>query len=205
MREAENTDVRHAELLDAAAHLFASKGFHATAMRGLAQQLKIKAGSLYYHIDSKEQLLSEVCEIGMNEVSLNIDRAVATCSDFPAMIRSIVVGHAGLIKRYGNYLICYQNEYIHLGADDRERMRLKLVTFHRKIDDIFARAIANGEARPNLHIRDARLALISFLQQLSRLGTEHSQASLEQTAEGLAEILIHGVGRERASGSPSDR
>jgi AcrR family transcriptional regulator len=188
-------DLQRTELLDAAAFLFATKGFHATGMRELAPQLKIKAGSLYYHISSKDQLLNEVCEIGMRGLSSNIDQAVANNHGLPETIRSIVIGHADLLNHYGSYLTCYQNEYVHLATDVREKMRRELVTFHHKIDDVFKRAIANGETHPELIVKNARLALIAILYQLSRLGTEHHQANLETAAEGLSAILIHGLVR----------
>ena len=194
-----NVDLQRADVLDAAARLFAKKGFHATGMRELAAHLQIKAGSLYYHIQSKDQLLNEICEIGMQRLSSNIDRAIAANSSLPDIIRSIVVGHAELIKDYGSYLDCYQNEYIHLAADVRERMRLRLVAFHHEIDDVFKRAIAKAETRPDLVVRDARLAVISILQQLSRLAPEHTIFDLERTAAGLTEILIYGLARQQSS------
>jgi len=196
-----NVDLQRADVLDAAAHLFATKGFHATGMRELATHLKIKAGSLYYHIQSKDQLLNEICEIGMQRLSSNISQAIAANSRLPDTIRAIVVGHADLIRHYGSYLECYQHEYIHLVADVRERMRLQLVAFHHEIDDVFKRAIARAETRPDLVVRDARLAVISILQQLSRLASEHTVSNLEKTAEGLTEILIYGLARQQ-SGQP---
>jgi len=194
-----NVDLQHTQLLDAAAHLFATKGFHATAMRELARHLQIKAGSLYYHINSKDQLLNEICAIGMQRLSSNIERAIAGNGSFPDIIRSIVIGHAELIKHYGSYLSCYQNEYIHLVADVREKMRLELIAFHTDIDGIFERAIAKGETRADLIVKNARLALISILHQLSRLGSDdHHQSSLEKIAAGLSEILIYGLASERS-------
>ena len=196
-------DLLRTELLDAAAVLFATRGFHATGMRELARQLKIKAGSLYYHISSKDQLLNEVCEIGLSSLASNIDQAVAKNQALPETIRAIVIGHAGLLNHYGSYLNCYQTEYVHLAADVREKMRLELVTFHHKIDDVFKRAIANGETHPELVVKNARLALIAMLHQLSRLGTEHHQANLETTAEGLSAILIHGLAIQSAGTPPA--
>jgi AcrR family transcriptional regulator len=196
-----SVDLQRTQLLDAAADLFATKGFHGTGMRELARHLKIKAGSLYYHITSKDQLLDEICAIGMQGLSSNVDQASARNSGFPETIRSIIVGHAQLIKHYGSYLSCYQNEYVHLSADVREKMRLELIAFHRKIDDVFRRAIAQGETGPNLVVKNARLALIAILHQLSRLGSEQHQASLDKTAEGLSEILIHGLASKRSDPS----
>jgi AcrR family transcriptional regulator len=193
-------DLQRTELLDAAAFLFATKGFHATGMRELARQLNIKAGSLYYHISSKDQLLNEVCEIGLRSLASNIDHSAANNHGLPETIRSIVIGHTNLLNHYGSYLNCYQNEYVHLTADVREKLRLELITFHHKIDDVFKRAITNGETHPELVVKNARLALIAILHQLSRLGTEHPQTNMETTAEGLSAILIHGLAR-RSAGS----
>lgn len=194
-----SVDLQRMDLLEAAARLFATKGFHATSMRELARKLKIKAGSLYYHINSKDQLLSEICEIGMKGLSSNIDHAITSNQSLPDTVRAIVRGHAQLIKQYGSYLSAYQNEYIHLAADVRERMRLELIGFHRKIDNVFKRAMDNGETSSNLDVKNARLALICVLYQLSRLGSEQHQIDLTKTAEGLSEILIYGL----AAGRPA--
>jgi AcrR family transcriptional regulator len=196
-----SVDLQRTQLLDAAAHLFATKGFHGTGMRELARHLKIKAGSLYYHIRSKDQLLDEICAIGMQGLSSNVAQASAGNRGFPETIHSIIVGHAQLIKHYGSYLSCYQNEYAHLCPDVREKMRLELIAFHRKIDDVFRRAITQGETGPNLVVKNARLALIAVLHQLSRLGSEQHQPSLDKTAEGLSEILIHGLASKRSDSS----
>ncbi len=192
-------EVQRNELLDVAALLFATKGFHATSMRELAARLQIKAGSLYYHIRSKDQLLNEICEIGMRGVASNMQQANSGANDFAATVRAIVLGHADLISRYGNYLICYQNEYVHLAPDIRERMRLELVAFHRRIDDMFRRAVATGEAPADLSIKDARLALIGILYQLSRLGPEKPRGNLLKAAKGMSDILCYGL----ATGGPS--
>jgi AcrR family transcriptional regulator len=192
-----SVDLQRTELLDVAAQLFATKGFHATSMRELARRLKIRAGSLYYHISSKDQLLNEICEIGMKGLSSNIDRAILANRGMPETIRAIVLGHAELIKQHGSYLSAYQNEYVHLTDDVREKMRLELIGFHRKIDDVFKRAIGNSETSPKLVVKDARLALICVLYQLSRMGSEQHQVDLRKTAEGLGEILIYGLASGR--------
>jgi AcrR family transcriptional regulator len=56
-------------ILHSAAQLFHRQGFSATTLRQIAARAKIKAGSIYYHFDSKEEILDEV-----------LDRGSATCS-----------------------------------------------------------------------------------------------------------------------------
>lgn len=50
-------------ILTEAARLFCKKGYHATSMEDLAAAVGIKKGSLYYYIESKEQLLFEIAEL----------------------------------------------------------------------------------------------------------------------------------------------
>jgi AcrR family transcriptional regulator len=191
--------VRRAELLDAAAYLFATRGYHATSMRELAKHLKIKAGSLYYHIDSKEQLLNEICAIGMKELILNVDQAIDSNDALPGRVRAIVAGHARVIDSFGDYLRCYENDYAHLSADTQEEMRLELIRFHRKIDEIFQEAASKGAVRADLNIKTARYAVIAVLFQLSRVPFDQHPSGLDELAEGFSDILIHGFIRRPAA------
>ncbi|BCJ75939.1 TetR family transcriptional regulator [Catellatospora sp. IY07-71] len=50
------------EILDAAAELFAQRGYAATSTRLIAEAVGIRQASLYYHFDSKEHLLAELLE-----------------------------------------------------------------------------------------------------------------------------------------------
>ena len=52
-------------ILAAAARLFRYQGYHATTMRDIAQKSGVEAGSIYYHFQSKDEILSEVLDIGV--------------------------------------------------------------------------------------------------------------------------------------------
>ncbi|NMO56983.1 TetR/AcrR family transcriptional regulator [Actinoplanes sp. TBRC 11911] len=51
-----------AEILDAAAELFAQRGYAATSTRMIAEMVGVRQASLYYHFDTKEQILAELLE-----------------------------------------------------------------------------------------------------------------------------------------------
>ncbi len=50
-------------ICEAALRIIDTDGLDAVSMRGLASDLGVKAGSLYYHFRSKEELLAEVAEL----------------------------------------------------------------------------------------------------------------------------------------------
>lgn len=51
---------RKQEIINAAAVLFKDKGYSAVTMRDLASAMGIKAASLYNHIQSKQEILSDI-------------------------------------------------------------------------------------------------------------------------------------------------
>lgn len=53
---------RRQEIIDVAAEIFAEKGYEATSIQDIAEAVDILKGSLYYYIDSKEDLLFEVLQ-----------------------------------------------------------------------------------------------------------------------------------------------
>lgn len=69
-------DDRRAQLLDAAARLFAERGYQATTMRELANTAGILAGSVYHHFASKAALFAEVHREGFRELIGAVEAAV---------------------------------------------------------------------------------------------------------------------------------
>ena len=85
-------------IFDAATVLFYEKGYHASTMREVAAAVGIKAGSLYNHYASKEELLFRIAEGVMQEL-LDAGRVAVAGSSLPRdqlreLIRSHVVYHA---------------------------------------------------------------------------------------------------------------
>ena len=55
---------RRREIMDSAAEVFATKGYHAATTRDIADRpFGMQPGSLYYYSESKEAALEEICRI----------------------------------------------------------------------------------------------------------------------------------------------
>ncbi|WP_164135302.1 helix-turn-helix domain-containing protein, partial [Stenotrophomonas maltophilia] len=65
------------QILDVAASLFRARGYTETSLRDIGAQVGMKAGSLYYHFASKEELAAEVLRIGVQRVHEAVVSAVA--------------------------------------------------------------------------------------------------------------------------------
>lgn len=62
MRIVKEAAVRRNEILDAAEHLFITKGFDKTSTNDILAEVGIARGTLYYHFNSKEDILNAMIE-----------------------------------------------------------------------------------------------------------------------------------------------
>tara|TARA_R110002049_G_scaffold77947_3_gene199031 strand:- start:1022 stop:1636 length:615 start_codon:yes stop_codon:yes gene_type:complete len=60
------------KILDAAAFVLARKGYAGTRLDDIARVAEMKAGSLYYYFSSREDLVTEVMSIGVNQTSMAV-------------------------------------------------------------------------------------------------------------------------------------
>jgi TetR/AcrR family transcriptional regulator, cholesterol catabolism regulator len=97
------SDNRLSSLLDAAARLFADKGYVATSMRDIAHECGMLPGSLYYHFAAKEDLLVAVYERGVEELLANVRMAIAKESEPWSRLRAACTAHLQTVLRHSDY------------------------------------------------------------------------------------------------------
>jgi len=78
-------------ILLVAAERFLSAGYVETSLRGIAADAGMKAGSLYYHFESKDRLLIAVLERGMEFMVEAFDHAQTEAASFQPV--SILAAH----------------------------------------------------------------------------------------------------------------
>jgi AcrR family transcriptional regulator len=95
---------RRSMILQAAARLFAERGFEATSVRQIADAVDLLPGSLYHHFDTKEQILHEV----IREPLVRITEENVRISKLPIDPEQKLI--ATVIMRFHQYL---QNWEVH--------------------------------------------------------------------------------------------
>jgi AcrR family transcriptional regulator len=88
-------------ILAAALHLFAEKGYDATSMREIAEALHISKPALYYHFDSKEDIVRGI----MQDMLDQLDELVGWAREQPrsaALGREVVDRWADVVQGHGS-------------------------------------------------------------------------------------------------------
>jgi AcrR family transcriptional regulator len=97
------SDNRLAAVLDAAARLFAGKGYSATSMRDIADACDMLPGSLYYHFAAKEDLLVAVYEAGVRALIEPVRAAAARQREPWARLEAACAAHLETVLRRSDY------------------------------------------------------------------------------------------------------
>src|SRR5690606_21138500 len=81
-------DRRRAEVIDAAAAVFAEKGYHEATTKDIADRIGLLPGSLYYYLESKEAALVEVCRRQGRAFNANLLSVVETEGSLADKVRT---------------------------------------------------------------------------------------------------------------------
>lgn len=97
MRIVKEAEERKNEILDVAARLFSAKGFDNTSTNDILQEVGIARGTLYYHFQSKEEILDAVIERMIRQMLAEAG-ALAKRKEFPVLQRLTLMIRALQVK-----------------------------------------------------------------------------------------------------------
>ncbi|QEL23372.1 TetR/AcrR family transcriptional regulator [Bosea sp. F3-2] len=92
-------------ILDHAARLLRSGGYHQTTLREIAEAVGIRKASLYYHFGSKEEIVEAVVNDGVRFVHEGVVAALAATEGAPPRERleAAIRGHLAALHGHGDY------------------------------------------------------------------------------------------------------
>jgi AcrR family transcriptional regulator len=104
---------RRSELTRQAARLFAQKGYHGTSIGEIAEALGVQKGSLYAHIDSKQDLLYETMRDGAAAFHAALD-SVPERIPAPERIRLALRAHLRVVAEQLDVATVFVREWRYL-------------------------------------------------------------------------------------------
>lgn len=156
---------RWLELLDAAAEIFYEKGYDATSLQDIADSVGILKGSIYYYIETKQdlldQLLREVHAAGM----LNFEKFDAIEANPLEILRQMVEQHVLYICDNLARTTVYLNELGKLSPEDRKAI-VGEHEFRNKFMDVIVQAQDGGLILADLNPKLAAQVLLSSINSV---------------------------------------
>ncbi len=198
------THRRSGEIIEAAAQVFAERGYHGATTQDIADVLKIRQASLYYYFPSKEVALELVCMRGV-EGFYETEKAIA---DGPGTaterLSGLIRAHISPLLDRGNFMKVFLTQRQFLPAHSRRKVR----KVSRSIETIFERILKegqkNGEFRADL---DPRLATLSILSVVNGCAAWYprEKVSIERIGGEFIALVLRGIDGPQAADAKGRR
>ncbi|GAA6754598.1 TetR family transcriptional regulator [Thermus sp. 2.9] len=184
---------RRDEILHVAGTLFSQRGYHATSMRELARHLNLQGGSLYAHIQSKEEILLEV-------VRQAAERFLAVLESLPEgspvdRVRALVKGHLRVIAEELPRATVFFHEWKHLSPPLLEEAKALRRRYEEGVQGVIQQGVEKGAFRVE-NVRLATLFVLSALNWTYQWYRPDGPLSLEELAEAYARLVLRALGVE---------
>jgi len=181
-------------ILDAAAKNISRNGYHATYLKDIAASIDMKAGSLYYHFESKEALMREVLDKSVKIIYDTVKVEVGKLGDepdFPSLLKAAIRGHLVAIFKYPDYTLASIRNYGVIPDSVHKAAQKDRDAYEEFWRDFFDKAETGGFIRPSVDKNLLRLAIFGSMNW-SSIWYEKSGASVEQIAESQADLFLNG-------------
>jgi len=181
---------RRNELTREAARLFAQKGYHGTSIGEIAQALGVQKGSLYAHIESKQDLLYETMAEGARAFHAGLD---AIPEDLPATdkIRLALRSHLRAVADQLDVATVFFQEWRYLEGERRDEILAERRRYEERIRALFREGRDLGELRSDLDDSTAALLALSAANWAYTWLTPGRDT--DELADRFYELLLDGM------------
>ena len=154
------------QILVAAARLFGHQGYANTTLRQIAQAAGIRAGSIYYHFEGKDEIAACVLDEGIVAVTDAVQvrlQALPPGADMRARLAAAVEGHLwGMLQR-GEFTAAHIRIYRYVSDAARQRHRTVRSAYTKLWDDLLRQAADAGQLRTDIPVPMVRQFLVGAL------------------------------------------
>lgn len=186
-------DTTEQQVRRAAVDLFASRGFHATGIRQLAETVGINSSTLYHYMGTKEDLLFAIVQDSSRRLIDAAQRLVGLALPPEAMMCALVQMHVSVHATHRAETAVVDNELRHLDSDRRDHA----VELRDVYERFWTTTISAGVDDGSFAVHDQRLARLAILQMCSGVAEWYSpkgQLSLLELAQAHAHMTLHLLG-----------
>ena len=185
---------RAPQIIEAAARVFAERGFHGATTQDIADVLGIKQASLYYYFSSKEAALEVVCLKGVEGFFDAAKIIAARPENATKRLTLLIQSHLSPLVDRPDFVRVFLYERQHLPRESRRRIGRWSRGLERIFEEVVKEGIAKGEFRTDL---DARLATLAILGMCNAASNWHRKESTDvaRAADEFAHLVIDGMGK----------
>jgi TetR/AcrR family transcriptional regulator, cholesterol catabolism regulator len=190
MNQKNKSETPNELITNVAVRLFSEQGYNGTTMRDIAKEVGILPGSLYAHIDSKEAMLLNIVQTGIQPF-LDIEQLVNANSLSPTQRLSIAIkAHIAIIANDTERTLVVFHQWRYLSKENKSIASVLRRKYAETYMKIVSDGIACGEFSPQLDKRIAVFAILGALNWTSEWYSPKGKQNAEQISEKITDFMI---------------
>jgi AcrR family transcriptional regulator len=179
--------------IEAAAEVFAAKGFHGATTQDIAEAMGIKQGSLYYYFKSKEQALQEVCEYNFGAYVERMQKICAKPQPFESKILAVVTSHLSNYRGKNASMKVHNEQRLYLPAERRVVLKELGSSYRRLLEDILNEGIEQTVIRTDADTHFIAYSIIGICNSWGANLIRDESLDLFETIEQCADLILYGT------------
>jgi AcrR family transcriptional regulator len=186
------TITRKEEIIATAAHLFNEKGYKAVSMRDIATAMDIKAASLYNHIKSKQEILSEIIMKVAKEFTVGMENVMAENSSAIKKVEKVIELHIDITVNHSEALAALNNDWMHLEETDLKAFIKMKDDYEENFRSIIKQGIDADEIK-SYHPEVILFSILSTLRTLYLWNQKRGKLDVNILKKDMVSVLIKGI------------
>lgn len=175
-----------------AAALFRKKGFKATSMRELAENIGVEAPSLYNHIGSKSELLQNICFKIANDFTVQLQLVEDSKQKTIQKLEELIRFHIHMMLDSFDEVFVANHEWKHLEEPYLSNFLNQRKLYESRMVQLVRDGIKKKELK-NIHPHVAVLTILSAVRGLEFWQRHKKELVAEELENNIVNHLLNGL------------
>ena len=191
--QARRTRLTQKVIAEAAAELFAWKGFGATSLNDIAEALGVTKVALYYHVKNKEEILRLIYLMVLHMAEEPLRRIVESELPPAEKLRRAVEHHISLTVNTSPAIKVFYREQAHLTGPFAREILLREKDYERYFEQIIQEGIAQGVFKADFDPQVITFGLLGMCHWLSQWYKPSGRYTHQQIASMFLDMVEGGL------------
>jgi AcrR family transcriptional regulator len=187
---------RQREILDAAAEIFREKGYEATSTQDIAEAVGLLKGSLYYYIESKEDLLFAIIDEAYKGALAALERTKAKQGNALQKLRWVIEAHVEHFTAHQVEMAVLFRDFRSLSEERQRIIAQEGDQYLEEVRSLIRQGQSEGVVAPDIDPRLTSLGITGMVNSLAQWYDPSGPSTPSELSQAFVRLIIGGLARD---------
>jgi AcrR family transcriptional regulator len=183
---------RKEQIFSTARSLFSERGYRATTVRDIAREMNMQAGSLYAHIESKEDVLWEIVDRAAGQFLAAVEPIANSSKSATGRLREMVRAHVQVVADNLDDATVFLHEWKYLSEARQALVKAQRDRYESHYRQVIEQGMKSGEFAP-CDPKMAALLVLSTVNWLPQWYNSGGPLTASEVADRFSDMVLRGL------------